>query len=79
MLGWAGSALVLAAYAGSSLGWVSVDAPPFKIMNLAGAAGLATNGWAHRAWPVLGLEGAWAVIALVTLLVPRRRGAIAPK
>lgn len=61
--GWVGTALVLAAFA-----WVTFRKTPdvwFQVANLVGAGLLGLDGWAHHAAPVVGLNAAWAVIALV--------------
>jgi len=66
-IGWFGSGLLLAAYAAVSLGWLKARSVPFQLANIVGAAGLATNAWAHHAVPLVALEGAWGAIAVATL------------
>ena len=66
-VGWAGSAILLAAYAAVSLGWLNAQSVRFQCANIVGAGCLAANAWAHDAIPLVALEGAWAAIALATL------------
>ena len=74
-IGWAGSALILAAFALVSAGQLEARTIRFQLVNAVGAVGLAVNGLAHRAWPVVALEGAWAAIAVVSLIdLVRRKG-----
>jgi len=76
-LGWIGGALVLAAYALVSIGRLSGRSIACQLMNIAGAAGLTLNGWAHGAVPVAALDAAWCVIGLAALagIIARRRSA----
>lgn len=67
LAGWAGSLLVLGAYALTSAGRVDGQSVLYHALNAAGAAGLAVNVIAHGAWPASVLELAWTAIALVSL------------
>ncbi|MBX9796262.1 hypothetical protein [Sphingomonas sp.] len=67
VIGWAGSLLVLGAYALTSAGRIDGRSAPYHALNAAGAACLAVNVIAQRAWPATALELLWAAIALVSL------------
>jgi len=66
-VGWAGSAILLAAYAAVSLGWLKAQSVAFQCANIVGAGCLAANAWSHGAIPLVALEAAWAAIAVLTL------------
>ena len=74
-VGWAGSAILLVSYAAVSLGWLKARSVRFQGANIVGAACLATNAWSHGAIPLVALEGAWAAIAMMTLVSMAVRGA----
>ncbi len=67
-VGWAGSALLLAAYLLTSLDRLSVRSTGYQAMNGAGGAALAINVWWHGAWPATMLESTWALIGLISLI-----------
>jgi len=66
--GWFGAALILAAYFSVSFGLMTLGDGGFQAMNLFGALGLCVNAYAKKAWPVVALEVAWMLIALVSLI-----------
>lgn len=72
-IGWAGTLLLLAAYALTSSGRVSGQSAAYHALNAVGAAGVAANVIAHRAWPASVLEVSWALIGLVSLARALRR------
>ncbi len=51
ILGWAGAAALLLAYALITREPTTAAGHRYLILNLAGSAGLAANGAAHAAWP----------------------------
>ena len=67
-VGWGGAALLLGAYALVSSGRLSGGGITFQVMNLVGAAGLATNSAVNDAWPSVALNLVWIGIGAVTLL-----------
>jgi len=75
ILGWAGAALVLAAYFAVSTRRVPGDAPAFQLLNLLGALGLTVNALFYGAFPSIGVNLVWAGIAVSALLrMIKRRG-----
>lgn len=66
-IGWAGTLALLTAYALTSSGRVSGQSAFYHTLNMIGAAGVAANVIAHRAWPASVLEVSWALIGLVSL------------
>ena len=79
-LGWAGSVVILVAFALSSSGRIATRSALNQGMNAAGGIALAFNGLVHRAWPVVALETCWTLISLLTLgsvLIARRREGVA--
>jgi hypothetical protein len=67
VIGWTGTLLVLLAYlliTGRKLGG---DSTVYQIMNLFGAIGLIINGYVNGAYPSVGLNVAWSLIALYGL------------
>jgi hypothetical protein len=74
IIGWAGSLLVLSAYALLSSGRVRSQAWGYQVMNVAGALGMAINGWAHMALPSVFNNVIWMAIGAIALgrLLARR-------
>jgi hypothetical protein len=66
-LGWAGAALVLAAYALVSTKRLAGDGATFQLMNIVGAVGLAWNSAASRAWPSVAINVAWVGIGALAM------------
>ena len=59
VVGWAGAALILAAYALLSAGRLTGQSALYQWMNVAGAAGFIVNGWWHGALPSTALKVIW--------------------
>ena len=59
VVGWAGAALILAAYALLSAGRLTGQSALYQWMNVAGAAGFIVNGWWHGALPSTALNVIW--------------------
>ena len=75
LAGWLGAALVLGSYSLVSLGRIEARTNLNQAMNVAGAAGLAWNGYVHDTWPIFTLDAIWAlvgVIAIVSIARSRR-------
>jgi hypothetical protein len=68
VVGWAGAALLLGAYALVSAGRLAGGGLTFQLMNLGGAAGLAINSAVNGAWPSVALNLVWIAVGAVTLL-----------
>jgi hypothetical protein len=66
VIGWAGAACLLLAYAWLSSGRLTVGLR-YHLLNLAGAGGLAVNGAVHHAWPSTALNVVWLGIGLAAL------------
>jgi len=75
VIGWAGTALVLAAYLLITSRKVGGESRIYQIMNLVGAVGLIINGYVNRAFPSAGLNFVWSLIAIYGLT----RGFKSPK
>jgi hypothetical protein len=75
VIGWAGSISILAAYALLSSGRVRSQSWVYQLMNVAGALGMAINGWAHAALPSVFNNVIWLSIGAIALgrLVGRRK------
>ena len=63
VVGWAGAALLLGAYALVSAGRLAGGGLTFQLMNLGGAAGLAINSAVNGAWPSVALNLVWIAAA----------------
>ena len=72
--GWAGAALILAAYLLLSIGRVTGQSVLYQGMNVAGASGFIVNGWYHGAVPSAALNVVWMAIGGIALWRIRNRG-----
>lgn len=77
IVGWAGTALVLAAYTLNALGRIPLTGWLYPTMNVAGGAGLIVNAFSNDAWPLVALNAVWIVVGAVGLIAFLR--ARAPK
>jgi hypothetical protein len=59
----AGSIMILAAYAALQLGWIANRSWSYLLLNLVGSGILAADVWIHRQWGFLLLELAWVGIS----------------
>ncbi|MEV4285377.1 hypothetical protein AB0K40_07700 [Nonomuraea bangladeshensis] len=75
VVGWAGAAVLLAAYALVSSGRIQGDGLTYQVMNLFGAVGLMVNSAWSAAWPSAGLNLVWAAIGVVALVKLAKVGA----
>lgn len=67
ILGWMGAALLLAAFAFNSFGYLGRTDTVYQLMNLFGTVGIALQAYKRRAYPAAALNVVWAIIAIVTL------------
>ena len=67
IVGWAGAVLILLAYLLLSMGRLGGQSALYQWMNLAGAAGIAINGWWHSALPSTTLNVIWLLIGALAL------------
>ena len=68
-----GSLLILAAFATAQTGRLDVRSVPYLVLNVAGAAVLATIAAAHSSWGFLLLEGTWTIVSALSLVSVLRR------
>jgi hypothetical protein len=71
VLGWAGMALIIGAYALLSAGKINANSKAYQLMNIAGAAGFIVNSGANRAYPSAALNVIWIGIGIYALARPR--------
>jgi hypothetical protein len=74
VVGWAGMALLIGAYALVTAGRLHGPGWTFQLMNLLGAAFLMINSAYYSAWPSAGLNVVWVVIGVLGLLRARSKG-----
>ncbi|QYC40445.1 hypothetical protein Nocox_14145 [Nonomuraea coxensis DSM 45129] len=75
VVGWAGAAVLLAAYALVSSGRIHGDGLTYQLMNLFGSVGLMVNSAWSAAWPSAGLNLVWAAIGVLALVKLAKVGA----
>ena len=68
-----GSLLILAAFATAQTGRLDVRSVPYLVLNVVGAAVLATIAAAHSSWGFLLLEGTWTIVSALSLVSVLRR------
>ena len=75
VLGSAGVALLLLAFALNAFGWLAAEARVYHALNFVGAALAGTASWLIDFMPFVLLEATWALVALAALLRPTRAAA----
>jgi hypothetical protein len=70
--GWAGAAFILGAFGLISSARIEARSPWYQWMNILGSVGLIINGSWHAAWPNVGLNVVWFLIAMFALRRNRR-------
>lgn len=78
-LGWAGSLMLLAAYAGVSGKKLDATSALYQALNAAGSGCLIANTAYHGAFPPALLNSVWAVIAVLALVRRARSSGAAPR
>ncbi len=68
VVGWAGAALILTAYALLSLGKLMGRSRAYQLLNVIGSAGFVVNGAYHGAIPSATLNAVWLAIGGATLV-----------
>ena len=72
VIGWAGAALILGAYALISAGKVRAESLTYHLMNIFGAAGFIVNSGWNGALPSAALNVIWMGIGIYALRQRRR-------
>ena len=72
VIGWAGAALILGAYALLSAGKLRAESVTYQLMNILGAAGFVVNSGFNGALPSAAMNVIWIGIALYALRQRRR-------
>ena len=76
VIGWAGAALILGAYALLSAGRLKAETVTYHLMNILGAAGFVVNSGFNGAFPSAAMNVIWIGIGLYAL---RQRAATAAR
>jgi hypothetical protein len=71
----AGSAVILAAFAGAQTGRLNQKSRRYLLANALGGAALAFDAAYYHQWGFLLLEGAWAIVSLIGMLSAEREPA----
>jgi hypothetical protein len=74
VIGWAGAALILGAYALLSSGRLRADSLSYHLMNILGAVGFVVNSGWNGAIPSAAMNAVWIGIGLYGLRQSRRAG-----
>jgi hypothetical protein len=72
ILGWAGVAALLAAYGLVSLRRLEGNSVRYQVLNLIGGGLLIVNSFYYGAYPSVGVNIAWVMIAVLMLLRYRK-------
>ncbi len=70
-----GAALILAAFAATQLHRMDAHSVTYLLLNVVGAGVLAAVAAVDRSWGFLLLEGTWAIVSAVSLVLVLRSGA----
>jgi hypothetical protein len=74
LLGSIGVALLLGAFFANLVGWLHAQSRTYQGLNVLGAGIAAYASYGIGFLPFVVLEGTWCIVALVSLLRPRRVG-----
>jgi hypothetical protein len=72
VIGWAGAALLLGAYALLSTGRLRAESLTYQLMNMLGAAGFVVNSGWNGAYPSAAMNVIWLGIGMYALRQQRR-------
>ena len=67
-LGWIGVFLILVAYIGNILGYLSPSTISYLLLNILGSIGILIEAWHKKDLPASALNIIWALIALIQLV-----------
>jgi len=62
-----GSAIALAAYIATQVGWITATSAPYLALNIIGSAALVTSATAAGQWGFVILESVWAAVSALGL------------
>jgi len=68
IIGWAGTVMVVAAFMATTMEWLKPASLLALALNATGSVGILVNSWVHRAWPSVGINAVWIVIALAAFV-----------
>lgn len=68
LTGWAGSILVVLAYAANSYGYLRASSRIYQLANVAGSICLIINTWYYQAYPSTMVNIVWVLIGGIALL-----------
>jgi hypothetical protein len=68
IVGWLGTFLIVLAYFLVSSKKVNSSSKVYQFLNLGGAVALGINVFVQSAWPALGLQLVWGIIAISSLI-----------
>ncbi len=71
LAGWLGALMLLLAYSLVSNRKLAGDSLPYQLLNLVGSACLLLNAFHFGAYPSVGVNSVWVVIALATIIKSR--------
>jgi formate hydrogenlyase subunit 3/multisubunit Na+/H+ antiporter MnhD subunit len=75
LIGWAGAALLLAAYVLLTIGRISPRSSSYQWLNVAAGAGLIVNSGWNGAYPSVFINVVWMAVGLYGVFVRRRAAA----
>lgn len=73
LLGWIGSAAILAAFGLNSFQKIKSDTLAFQLLNLVGGVFLIINSVAHKAYPFTLINSVWVLISIGALIKMAKR------
>jgi hypothetical protein len=68
IIGWVGMLVILVAYAGVSMSWITADADAYQVLNGVGAVFLIYSTYKTKSYPVLTLNIVWLLIAVASFV-----------
>ncbi|MEK7624928.1 MAG: hypothetical protein AAB467_01100 [Patescibacteria group bacterium] len=68
IIGWIGTILIVTAFFLNEQGKIKSKSRAYQVVNLFGAMFIGVNVLYQRAWPALGLQFVWGLIAIFELI-----------
>jgi hypothetical protein len=62
-----GSAIALAAFIATQVGWITATSAPYLTLNIIGSAALVTSATAESQWGFVILESVWGAVSALGL------------